>query len=82
MGACWLHGDAVERVFATDEYGKRDIAAGDAGEYGEYVAGVFGCAGWVLYGDGQCRSACGELCGLHGYGSEWDCVEYVGGAGL
>ena len=63
-----MYGYAAECVFAADEYGECDSAAGDAGEYGEYVAGLYGGSWRSLYGEWECGGGGGKLCGLYGDG--------------
>jgi hypothetical protein len=77
-----VHGYAVECVFAADEYGECDFAAGDAGEYGEYFAGLYCGSRRVLHGERECACGGGELCGFYGDGCERDGFVDVGGAGL
>jgi hypothetical protein len=82
MGSGGMHGYSAECVFAPDEYGERDSAARDAGEYGEYFAGLYGGSGRVLHGEWECAGGGGELCGFHRDGGEWDRFFYVDGAYL
>jgi hypothetical protein len=77
-----MHGYATQRVFAPDEYSECGFAAGDAGEYGEYFAGLYGGSGRGLYGERECSGGGGELCGFYGDGCEWDGFVDVGCAGL
>ena len=72
-----MYGYEVECVFAAVEYDQRDAAAGYAGEYGGYGAGVLGGFGGVMYGYGECCGWGGELCGPECQRGEWD-----GGWGL
>ena len=82
MGAGGLLSYAVERVFAAVEHDQCDTAAGNAGEYGGYGALLFGGAGFVMYGVGECDDFGGEFCGLQRDRGEWDVGRCVDGAGL
>jgi hypothetical protein len=77
-----MHSYTAECIFSPDKYGECDSAAGDAGEYGEYFAGLYGGSRWVLYGEWERGGSGGELCGFYGDGCEWDGFFDVDGAGL
>jgi hypothetical protein len=77
-----MHGYAAECVFSSDEHGECDFAAGNAGEYGEYFAGLYGGSEWVLYREWECGGGGGELCGFYGDGCERDGFVDVDGVGL
>jgi hypothetical protein len=75
-------GDAVECVFTAVELDYGDVAAGNAGEYGEYIAGLLGDVGCGVYCDGKCDDCRREFCRFQRKWGERDADWGVDGAGL